>query len=134
MATEFHETVPNRLAPREKAGIANSRETLEVDEDDTCILRKSTLYLVRTQGMLLVATGIREELHAGSKRWIIAVTLRYPTGHEGYIGDLLYDGKDFEFLTPDEVRDARVKQIAADPEGVRIWNEYRASTLPAGKG
>ena len=97
------------------------------------ILRAATIHLVRKHGGLLVATDLKEEYAKGSRRWIITVTLRFPTGHEGYVGDLLYDGKEFSFLTPPDVRKERVKRIAADPEGIREWNEHRASTLRAGK-
>jgi hypothetical protein len=97
------------------------------------ILRESTKYLIRKVGGLLVATGLREEQHQGSRRWIITVTLRDPTGHEGYVGDLLYDGKAFSVLTPNEVMNHRARQIEADPEGIRAWNEYRTSPLPTRK-
>jgi hypothetical protein len=102
-------------------------------DDEEQILQAATVHLVRKHGGLLVATGLREEQGQGPRRWIITVTLRYPTGHEGYIGDLLYDGKDFSFLTPEDVRKERARQIAADPEGIRQWNEYRAATLRTGK-
>lgn len=84
--------------------------------------------------MSLVATGVREVRVKGLPVWIVTVTLRYPTGHEGYVGDLLYDGDDFSFLTEQSVMDRRVQEIAEDPERVRKWNEHRASTLPAGEG
>lgn len=90
------------------------------------ILQKATIHLVTHVGGLLVATGLREE---GSRRWIIEVTLRYPTGHEGYVGEVAYDGRDFSILTPPDVWRRRIKRIAADPGGIRLWNEYRASTL-----
>ena len=62
------------------------------------------------------------------------MTLRYTTGFEGYVGDLLYDGETFIFLTEESVIDERVRQIAADPERIRKWNEYQASTVPAAEG
>jgi hypothetical protein len=84
--------------------------------------------------MLWTVAGIREDQGAdGSRRWIIAVHLRYPTGFEGYLGDLLYDGEQITELTDLELMRERAKQIAADPEGIRQWNEYRASTLPPGE-
>jgi hypothetical protein len=97
------------------------------------ILRAATICLMRKVAGLLVATGLRAEQKEGSRRWIITVTLRYPTGHEGYVGDLLFDGKGFSYITPLEVRRERIKRIAADPAGIRQWNEYRASTLRPGK-
>jgi hypothetical protein len=90
--------------------------------------------LVFKHGHLLVPTGIREEPVQGSRRWIITVMLRYPTGFEGEIGDLLYDGQEFTFLTPPEVRKERARRIAEDPEQMRQWNEYRAATLRPGEG
>lgn len=125
-----------------QGGRANGRQSTRrkqgpesIDDEEEEILRAATIHLIRKHGGLLVATGAREERsEVGSPRWIIAVTLRYPTGHEGYVGDLLYDGKEFAFLTPPEVINQRVEQIAADPERQRKWDEYRASTLPPGEG
>ncbi len=42
--------------------------------------------------MFLVATALREARVKGFRVWIITVTLRYATGDEAYVGDLLYDG------------------------------------------
>ena len=108
-------------------------EEPEITEEAQRILRDALKYLVFKHGHLLVPTGIREERGHGSRRWIITVSLRYPTGFEGEIGELLYDGQEFTFLTPPEVRQERARKIAEDPEGVRQWNEYRASTLPPGE-
>jgi hypothetical protein len=83
--------------------------------------------------MFLVATGIREARIRGFRVWIITVTLRYGAGDEGYIGDLLYDGEEFTFLTEQSVMDERARKIADDPERIKKWNEYRTSTLHAGK-
>lgn len=77
--------------------------------------------------MLWTVAGIREErIDDGKKHWIIAVHLRYPTGFEGYLGDLCYDGEGFSDLTDERTMCQRAAQIAADPEGIRHWNEYRA--------
>jgi hypothetical protein len=111
--------------------VPRQSEPKDIEIQDEEILRAATIHLIMKHGSLLVATGVRAE---GTRRWIITVTLRYPTGHEGYIGDLLYDGKQFAFLTPDEVRRERARQIEDDPEGRRKWNEYRGSTLPAREG
>jgi hypothetical protein len=102
-------------------------------KEDESILQAATIHLIRKVGGLFVATEVREERKEVGPRWIITVTLRYPTGHEGYVGDLSYDGKNFTMLTEDSVIDERVRQIGADPEGIRLWNEYRDSTLRAGK-
>jgi hypothetical protein len=93
------------------------------------ILRAATLELLTKHGGHFVATGLRETRIKGIRVWIITVTLRYTTGFGGYVGDLVYDGEKFTFLTEQSVIDERVRQIAADPEGTRQWNEYRASTL-----
>jgi hypothetical protein len=116
--------------PRRKPDVLDREEHLDEEER---ILREATRYLVFRHGMFLVATGLRETRIKGLRVWIITVTLRYTTGHEGYIGDLLYDGEAFTFLTPPEVRKDRARHIAADPEGIRAWNEDRASAVRAGK-
>jgi hypothetical protein len=78
--------------------------------------------------MLWTVAGIRAEKHAdGERRWVIAVNLRYPTGFEGYLGDLVYDGTHFTELTNLELMRQRARQIAADPEGMRQWDEFRSS-------
>jgi hypothetical protein len=110
------------------------RQQPEVLDEEERILREATKHLVFQHGMFLVATGIRAARIKGLRVWIITVTLRYTTGHEGYIGDLLYDGQDFTFLTEQSVMDERARKIADDPERMRKWNEYRGSTLPAGRG
>jgi hypothetical protein len=130
MATESR-NIGNAASNKRAAPRPGDQPEVKLDEES--ILRLATIHLLRRHGGLLVASGLREERSGGARRWIITVTLRHPTGHEGYIGDLLYDGKDFEFLTPPDVRKARARQIAADPEGTRRWNEYRASSLPTGE-
>ena len=105
----------------------------ELNEEEEQILRKAQIYMLfeAKRPMLWTVAGIREEkADDGSRRWIIAVNLRYPTGFEGYLGDLIYDGARITELTDLELMRERAKQIAADPEGLRQWNEYRASTLP----
>ena len=114
-------------------GARRSRRT-EVHEEEERILREATKHLIRHHGGLFVATALRKEQDEGVPRWIITVTLRYPTGHEGYVGDLLYNGHAFTFLTEEARIDERVRQIAANPEHSRQWNEYRDPTLSAGEG
>jgi hypothetical protein len=116
------------------AEVARATGEPEIRPEEKQILRKALKHLVFKHGHLLVPTSIRQERDQGSPRWIIAVALRYPTGFEGEIGDLLYDGQEFTFLTPPEVREQRARKIAEDPEALRQWNEYRASTLPPGEG
>ena len=126
----------NKLAKavRTKATRATSqrKQPERIDEEER-ILREATIFLIHKVGGLLVATGLREERHRGARRWIITVTLRYPTGHEGYIGDLLYDGKTFSCLSSDDVMTERARQIESDPALQREWDAYRASTLSARK-
>jgi hypothetical protein len=110
------------------------RRKPELPDEEERVLREATKHLVFEHGMFLVATGIREARVKGFRVWIVTVTLRYTTGHEGYIGDLLYDGEDFTFLTEQSVMDERARKIADDPERVRKWNEHRDSTLQAGEG
>jgi hypothetical protein len=108
----------------------------EINQKEEQILQQAQRYLLfeAKRPMLWTVAGIREEKgDDGSRQWIIAVHLRYPTGFEGYLGDLLYDGAKITELTDLELMRERARQIAADPEGIRQWNEYRASTLPPGK-
>jgi len=122
-----------RTQAQASAGTGRRRKPEVLDEEEQ-ILRKATQHLVFQHGMFLVATGLREVQVRGFRVWIITVTLRYTTGHEGYIGDLLYDGEEFTFLTEKSVMDERARKIADDPERMRKWNEYRASTLQAEQG
>ena len=122
-------TEEGRARVRQKSGAP-------IDQEQEHVLRKAQEYLLfeAKRPMLWTVARIREEKAAGgSRRWIIAVHLRYPTGFEGYLGDLLYDGERFTELTDPEAMRERARKIAADPEGVRQWNEYRASTLPPGE-
>ncbi len=133
MANKVSTAIRSRASTAKKR--RRKREVLkeEVLDEEERILREATKHLVFKHGMFLVATGLCEARIKGLRVWIITVTLRYTTGHEGYIGDLLYDGEEFMFLTPPEIRKDRARQIAADPERMRKWHEYRASTLPAGE-
>ena len=106
----------------------------EVNEEEERILRAATLHLITKHGMFLVATGARQMSIRGMPVWIITVTLRFDKGVEDYIGDLLYDGEAFTFLTEPSVMDDRARKIANEPERLRRWNEYRRSALHAGEG
>ena len=129
MVDKHRTTVPRpRLAIKTKR-----RRKVEVPDEVERILRAATLDLITNHGGHFVATALRETQIRGFRVWIITVTLRFTTGFEGYVGDLLYDGEKFTFLTEMSIVDERAKKIAADPEGIRLWNEYRASTLSAGK-
>lgn len=100
-------------------------ELARFEED---LLRKATIHLIHKHGGLFVATSVRwVKSEDGPTHWVIAFCLRYPTGHEGVVGDLIYDGKEFTLLTSDEIINERVRQIATDPEGIRQWNEYRTA-------
>jgi hypothetical protein len=115
------------------AKVTRRAEARELDERQEQVLREAIKYLLVKHGHLLVPARIREEWEGGARRWIITVHLRYPTGFEGEIGELLYDGAEFTFLTPPEVRRQRAQKVADDPEGIRQWNEFRASALPPGE-
>ena len=106
---------------------ASASANLPQQEEE--ILRRATLELITKHGGHFVATGLRETRIKGIRAWIITVTLRYTTGFGGYVGDLLYEGEEFTFLTEQSVIDERVRQLAADPERIRQWHEYRASAL-----
>jgi hypothetical protein len=93
----------------------------EPNNEEEHILRAATLHLIQKHGMFLVATGARAARIKGFRVWIITVALRYATGNEGYIGELLYDGEQFTFLTEASVIDERARKMAADPEGLREW-------------
>lgn len=114
---------------RAKSQPAPRNPKSRIKEQEEEILRRATLELITKHGGHFVATGLRETRIKGIGVWIITVRLRYTTGFGGYVGDLLYDGEEFKFLTEQSVIDERVRQIAADPEGIRQWHEYRASTL-----
>lgn len=116
-----------RSAPQTKQSLLNEEEE---------ILRRAQIYLLfeAKRPMLWTVAGIREEKAGDSpRRWIVAVNLRYPTGFEGYLGDLLVDGERITELTDLETMRERARQIAAEPEGIRQWNEYQASMIQAGE-
>src|SRR5207244_4402658 len=76
----------------------------EPTEEEQYILRDAMCYCLHHFPMLWTTGGLPEERFGddGARQWIIHVCLRYPTGHEGYLGDLLYDGKQFTELTDRE--------------------------------
>ena len=80
-----------------KGSVAAARrpKPREITDEEETILKKAQIYLLFEAGRphLWTFADIREEkAEDGSRRWIIAVNLRYPTGFEGYLGDLMYDG------------------------------------------
>ena len=122
--------------PAKAAAVTRRQKGPEINEEEEQILRRAQIYLLfeAKRPMLWTVAGIREEKgDESSRRWIIAVHLRYPTGFEGYLGDLLYDGARITELTDLELMRQRAAQIAADPGGLRQWHEYRTATLPPGK-
>ena len=119
---------------RAKAAAEARKRGGRVLAEEEQILRQAAIYCLLNFPTLWTVGGIKEEPTTdGSRKWIIAVHLRYPTGHEGYVGDLLYDDKTITELTDRELMRQRSKEIAADPKGIREWNEYRAATLRPGK-
>jgi hypothetical protein len=102
----------------EAAQATRRQKSRELDEEQEQILKKAQIYLLfeAKRPMFWSVADIREEKgEGGSRRWIIAVHLRAPSGHEGYLGDLLYDGERFTELTDVELMRRRVQQITADP-------------------
>jgi hypothetical protein len=123
--------------PAKTAGSKRRMRKPEINQEEEEILKRAQIYLLfeARRPMLWTVAGIREERgDDGLRRWIIAVNLRYPTGFEGYLGDLLYDGTRFSERTDLELMRERAIQIAADPERDRKWNELRASAVPSGEG
>lgn len=109
------------------------RKAPPIDLEQEKLFQLATLHLITHVGGLLVATDVREEVVDGATRWIFEVTLRYPTGFGGYVGDLLYDGKRFAMLTDEAVLDERCRQIAADPRGIEEWERFCAANSRSGK-
>jgi hypothetical protein len=122
-----------RTDTRRKAKRATRRAGPEVPNEEEQVLRAATLYLIQKHGMFLVATGARPIQIRGIPVWVVSVTLRYDPADEGYVGDLLYDGEAFTFLTDPAVMDERVRRIAEDPDKRRQWDDYRATTLHPGE-
>jgi hypothetical protein len=96
---------------------ARRQKSHELNQEEEQILKKAQIYLLfeAKRPMFWSVADIRAETdEGGSRRWIIAVHLRAPSGHEGYLGDLLYDGERFTELTHVELMHERVRQVAAD--------------------
>jgi hypothetical protein len=126
---------PREQSRKSPVAAARRTKTPKIDQEEEEILKKAQIYLLFEAGRphLWTVAEIREEKgEDGSRRWIIAVNLRYPTGFEGYLGDLLYDGTRITELTDVELMRERSRQIAADPEGRRQWDELKASALRTG--
>lgn len=99
------------------------RQKPEILDEEEQLLREAFTYLLFNHGMFLVSTAIRVMQIKGFPVWIITVTWQYGAGDEAYIGDLLYDGEVFTFLTEKSVRDERAQKLLDDPERIRKWNE-----------
>jgi hypothetical protein len=129
--------VATRSSAEAGAGLKRRKREPAINQEEEEILKRAQIYLLfeARRPMLWTVAGIREEEgDDGSRRWIIAINLRYPTGFEGYLGDLVYDGTRFTELTDLERMQERARQIAADPERDRKWHELQASAAPPGKG
>jgi hypothetical protein len=114
------------------SGKAKRKRAGELTHEQEHILREAMCYCLHHFPMLWTTGGVPEERREnGLRRWVVRIYLRYPTGHEGYLGDLLYDGKQFSEMTDRELMRERAREIEADPALQREWDEYRASTLPA---
>ena len=120
-----------RKAKVEKPVKGRGRKSARPDPEEEAILKQAQIYLLfeAKRPMLWTVADIREEkADDGSRRWIIAVHLRYPTGHEGYLGDLVYDGERVTESTDLELMRQRGREIAADPALQREWLDFRNST------
>ena len=125
-----------RKVKDEKPVKPRRRKTTPIDEEEEAILKRAQIYLLfeARRPMLWTVADIREEKSDdGTQRWIIAVHLRYPTGHEGYLGDLLFDGERITELTDLEAMRERGREIAADPARQREWDAYRAANPSPGE-
>ncbi len=100
------------------------------DQDSICA-KAATYCLMHFPTLWTVGTARKTATDKHS--WIITVVLRYPTGHEGELGELLFDGKNFTPLTARPLMDERARKIAADPALKRAWNEYRGPSVPPRK-
>jgi hypothetical protein len=106
------------------------------DPEEERILQRAQIYLLfeAKRPMLWTIADIREEKgEDGSRRWIVAVHLRYPTGHEGYLGDLLVVGERITELTDLELMRQRGREIAVDPARQREWEAFLAANPSPGK-
>ena len=125
-----------RKAKNQKPMKVRQTRSAPPDPEEERILKRAQIYLLfeAQRPMLWTVADIREEKgEDGSRRWIIAVHLRYPTGHEGYLGDLLFDGERITELTDLELMRQRRREIAADPARQREWEAYRAANPSPGK-
>jgi hypothetical protein len=125
-----------QVARSKGAKTTRRRERRDVSAEDERIISAAATYCLLHFPMLWTTGGLPQRRTGGNgaRQWIIHVYLRYPTGHEGYLGDLLYDGKQFSELTDRATMMERATKIAADPERARKWDEYRASTLRPDEG
>jgi hypothetical protein len=114
-----------------------AQKRAQINREEEEILRRAQIYLLfeAKRPMLWTVAAIREEKAAdGSRQWVVAVHLRYPTGHEGYLGDLVYDGVRITERTDIGLMRERAKQIAEDPKRESKWHDYEASALPPEEG
>src|ERR1700722_6014041 len=102
-----------------------SERSRELTAEEENIIQEAACYCLHHFPMLWTTGGLPEERLANdhSRQLTIRVFLRCPTGHEGYLGELLYDGKNFTELTDRKIMRERAKTVAADPERARQWNE-----------
>ena len=125
-----------RKAKNQKPMKVRQTRSAPPDPEEERILKRAQIYLLfeAQRPMLWTVADIREEKgDDGSRRWVIAVHLRYPTGHEGYLGDLLFDGERVTELTDLELMRQRGREIAADPARQREWEAYLAANPSPGE-
>jgi hypothetical protein len=118
-----HEGEPpmvKHVREKKKAARSKTHKTIRrihkpaISEEQAKILQHGAIYCLRNFPTLWTVGEIKEEkAENGRRRWIIAVYLRYPTGFEGYLGDLLYNGKHITELTDRNIMRARARRIEA---------------------
>ncbi len=104
------ETGPKASRPQKRGAVT---------AEDEHIISGAATYCLRHFPMLWTTEGLPEECTGdnGARHWIIRLYLRYPTGFEGYLGDLRYDGAEFTELTDRSVMLERAGRLPPIPRG-----------------
>lgn len=114
---------PPRKAKKPVRSKPQTKVTGGLTTEQERIIQEAAGYCLRNYPMLWTTGGVPQVRHAqnGSRQWLIHVFLRYPTGQECYLGDLLYDGKKFLELTARQIMRERAKEFA-DSQRARKGN------------
>jgi hypothetical protein len=98
--------------------------------EDSVVAQKAAVYCVLHFPTLWTARLPRWD--AAARRWVVPVVVRYPTGDEGELGDLAFDGHSFTLLTTHEEMARRARAIEQDPAFQHRWHEQFPSAVPPG--